>query len=98
MKICKVYVNGLAMLGSLAMCTVYTNKFTIVQWKLHFISRYGYHFLLPQLHHCHLVHHGDRVLDLLLGECVRSGGAMETLRSLLEHRGLPGRVYTERKW
>ena len=31
MEISKVYGNGLAMLGSVVMCTVYTNKFTFGQ-------------------------------------------------------------------
>ena len=80
------------MLVSLAMCTVCTNKFTSVQlklglglYKLHFISRCWYHFLPPQLHHCHLVHHGDRVLNVLRGECVCSRGSVEALPSRLEH-------------
>ena len=30
LEIINVYGNGLAILGSLVMCTVYTNKFTLV--------------------------------------------------------------------
>ena len=34
LEINKVYGNGMAMLGSLAMCTVYTNTFSFGQLKL----------------------------------------------------------------
>ena len=34
LEISRAYGNGLAMLGSLAMCSVYTSKFTFVQLKL----------------------------------------------------------------
>ena len=37
LEISKVYGNGLVMLGSLIMCTVYTNKFTFGQLKLRLV-------------------------------------------------------------